>query len=271
MLRASRRRFVLAGLLVLALLLIVTTSGVHRPAKGNPAVIPVPQAVAWWTARHEDRVRRAKEGDVDLLFVGDSITQNYEKTGPAPDQVFLPIWEEFFSPHRPLNLGFAGDQTQNALWRLQNGEVDGLSPGNIVLLLGTNNTVPNPAVAGPQTAEEVSAGLMAVVDELHRRMPMAKILLIEILPSGVSAQKTAKDAAVNATVCERYTGSGYLRCLDLTSLFVKNGALDTTLFYDPGLNHPGHKAHYPPVHPNAQGQRMIAEAVSRALFDPRTP
>ena len=268
MLRASRRRFVLAGLLAVALLLIVTTSGVRRRPRSNPAVIPLPQGDAWWTVRHEDRVQRAKEGGVDLLFVGDSITQNYEKTGPAPDQVFLPIWEEFFSPHRPLNLGFAGDQTQNALWRLQHGEVDGLSPANIVLLLGTNNTVPNPAVAGPQTPEEVSAGLMAVVDELHRRMPMAKILLIEILPSGVSAQKTAKDAAVNATVCEHYAESGYLRCLNLTSLFVKDGVLDTTLFYDPGLNHPGLRAPYPPVHPNAQGQRMMAEAVSRALFGP---
>jgi hypothetical protein len=159
LLRASRRRFVLAGLLGLALLLIVTTSGVHRPAKKNPAVIPVPQAVAWWTARHEDRVRRTKEGDVDLLFVGDSITQNYEKTGPAPGQMFLPIWEEFFSPHRPLNLGFAGDQTQNALWRLQNGEVDGLSPGNIVLLLGTNNTVPNLRWQGHRLPKRSQPGL----------------------------------------------------------------------------------------------------------------
>src|SRR3979490_1909768 len=85
----------------------------------NPAVVPAPQTETWWMARHEVQVQRARRGGVDLLFIGDSITQNYEKSGPPPDEVFLPIWEEFFAPHRALNLGFSGDQTQNVLWRLQ--------------------------------------------------------------------------------------------------------------------------------------------------------
>jgi lysophospholipase L1-like esterase len=251
-----------------ALLLLVTTSGIRRRSRENPAVIPSPQIAAWWMARHEDRVLRAKEGGVDLLFVGDSITQNYERTGPPPDQVFLPTWEDLFSRYKPLNLGFAGDQTQNVLWRLQHGEVDGLSPANIILLIGTNNTMPNPDVAGPQTAEEVVAGIQAVVDELHRRMPAAKILLIKILPSGESVQKTTKDAQVNAAVCEGYAHSDYLHCMDLAYLFVKDGVVDPTLFYDPAFTNQWHKVSNPALHPNTRGQRMMAEAVSQALFGP---
>jgi lysophospholipase L1-like esterase len=224
----------------------------------NPAVVPAPQTEKWWKARHEEQVQRARRRDVDLLFIGDSITQNYEKPGPPPDEVFLPIWEEFFAPHRALNLGFSGDQTQNVLWRLQHGEVDGLSPPNIVLLIGTNNTVRS------QSAEHVTAGVAAVVDELHWRMPSAKIELVEILPSGLSPEKSAKDAAVNAAIRGLYANSTYVHCLDLSSLFLVNGGLDASLFYD-------QKFQRAPLHPNSEGQRRMAGAVSEALFDRRDP
>ena len=225
----------------------------------NLATLPVPRAEAWWQSRHGEILQRVRTlPDSQLVFVGDSITQNYEKAGPAPNEVFAPIWQEFFAQHHALNLGYSGDQTQHVLWRLAHGEVDGLSPGDVVLLIGTNNTA---STTAPQTAVQVEAGIEEIVDSLHARLPNAKVLLIEILPSAVSSEKSAKDTAVNAAVRRHYAGSAFVRCLDLSSLYVKNGVLDATLFYDPEL--------VPvklPLHPNTQGQRMMARAVAEALY-----
>ena len=196
-------------------------------------------------------------------MVGDSITQNYEKTGPAPDEVFYPAWQEFFAPHKALNLGYSGDQTQHVLWRLQHGEVNGLTPKNVVVLIGTNNTPDRPGGTRHQTAEEVAEGVEAVVEELHIRLPAAKILLVEILPSAVSVTKSNKDALVNSLLRLRYAGSAYVTCLDLSFLFVKDGELQTALFYDPRL-----KPARAPLHPDTIGQRKMAEAIAKTLYGP---
>ncbi|WP_213807307.1 GDSL-type esterase/lipase family protein [Granulicella sp. dw_53] len=225
--------------------------------------MPVPQAGDWWLARHLDRLVQVEAGGVDLLLIGDSITQNFEKTGPAPDEVFYPAWEEFFAPHHALNLGYSGDQTQNVLWRLRHGEVDGLAPKDVVLLIGTNNTVAKPNGTLEQSAEQVTAGVEAVVDELQERLPESKILLVEILPSGISATKSAKDAAVNAALRARYKASEEVRCLDVSSLFLKDGVLNRSLFYDPRMKTPQE-----PLHPDTVGQRRLAKAISEALYGP---
>jgi lysophospholipase L1-like esterase len=241
--------------LAVAVVLFALRAGVAQASAGeNVATTPLPRATPWWVERHQEKVAEARRGGVDLLFVGDSITQNYEKPGPAPDQVFLPIWEEFFAPHRAMNLGFSGDETEHVLWRLQHGEVDGLAPRDVVVMIGTNNT------AQGQTAEQVSAGVISVVEEIRARMPAARVLLLGILPSGISAEKSAADAAVNTAVFAHYAGSKAVRTLDLGDLFRKNGVLDVSLFYDPGLG-PGRL----PLHPNTVGQRRMAVAVAQAL------
>lgn len=258
--RGTGRIFSVGVLLVLGAVQVCFAQ-VGIAAGGNPAVVPVPQTAGWWAWRHQDRLEKVKAGGVDLLFVGDSITQNYEKTGPAPDEIFYPTWQEYFAPHHALNLGYSGDQTQNVLWRLQHGEVDGLVPADIVLLIGTNNTVDAPSGTPLQSAEQVTAGVAAVVEQLHARLPGAEILLVEILPSSVSAMKSAKDAAVNAALRVRYAESEYVRCLDLSSLFLKDGMLNASLFYDPRMKVPRG-----PLHPDTVGQRMMAKAISDALY-----
>jgi lysophospholipase L1-like esterase len=224
-------------------------------SSGNPATTPRPRTESWWIARHEAKVAEARAGNIDLLFVGDSITQNYEKPGPAPNEVFLPTWQRFFAPHRAMNLGFSGDETQHVLWRLQNGEVQGINPADIVLLIGTNNT------GHGQTAPQVTEGVIACVEELHRLMPASKILILDILPTAITEEKSARDKAINVGVATRYADSTYARTLDLAPLFLKNGVVDPGLFYDPEL-HPSH----PPLHPNTEGQRRMAEAVAKALY-----
>jgi lysophospholipase L1-like esterase len=250
------------------------------PTITDPAlrqVTPAPQSRGGyintgWFNHHEKNVADAKAGPYDLLFVGDSITDNFHKPGPAPDQIFKPIWDELFAPHHAFNLGVSGDSTQHVLWRLDHGEVDGLAPSNIVLMIGTNNTWHD----APATAEEVAAGIEAVVASLHTHMPTAKILVVGILPTTVSPQKSAKDAAVNAAVATFYVHSSYVRTLNLDALFLKpDGSVDQSLFYDmpAPCKGPDCDPNAPPpprkvVHPNTVGQRKWAEAVAAALYGP---
>jgi lysophospholipase L1-like esterase len=215
-----------------------------------------------WQDRHlrlmQDVALAKASGPVTVLFAGDSITDNFHKTGPAPDQEFKSIWDELFAPHGAVNLAVSGDSTQHVLWRLEHGEADGLMPDNIVLMIGTNNTWHD----GVASANAVAEGIEAVAYSLHARMPKAKVLVLGILPSGVSAQKSAKDAEINRMVATAFAGVKWAATLDLGALFLKpDGSLDATLFYDVKFTPPG-KA----VHPNTAGQRKWAEAVAAALY-----
>ena len=236
---------------------VVATRSGCRGRVRNPLAQPLPQRSLPWAARHLEKVDevRARSDAIDLLFVGDSITQNYEQPTPAD---FRPLWEQFFAPHRALNLGFNADGTQHVLWRLEHGEADNIAPANIVLLIGTNNTWHDQG-SGPA---DVAEGIEAVVASLHQRMPAAKILVLAILPSAVTPQKTARDEAINQTVAAFFRSSRFVRTLDLKPLFLnRDGTLDTSLFYDASLD-----PELPLVHPGFEGQRRMAQAVAETLY-----
>jgi lysophospholipase L1-like esterase len=208
---------------------------------------------ASWLKTHQQRLEENSKKRVDLIFLGDSITNNWEKSGPAPDQVFQPIWQEFYGDRNAINLGYSGDRTQHVLWRLQHGEVDGMNPKAVVLMIGTNNT-------GHDTWQDVLAGDIAIVEELHRRLPNTKVLLLGIFPSDISPEKTVKDENINRVLSLIYAGSSYVTFLDIKNAFYKNGKLDTSIFYDPRLPKPGHA-----LHPDTVGQRKWAEAIEPTL------
>src|SRR5258707_437643 len=92
-----------------------------------------------WTERHEVKLREARSKPFDIVLLGDSITQNYELTGPDPLHDYRIVWQRYFADRRVLNLGFNGDGTLNLLWRIKNGEIDGLAPKVAVVLIGTND------------------------------------------------------------------------------------------------------------------------------------
>lgn len=222
----------------------------------NPAVVPTGRLNdAWWAARHQSVLALVKSNpDTQLLLIGDSITNNYEKA-TLPDENFLPTWKQFYEPRKALNLGFSGDTTANVLWRLQHGEVDGLHPKVAMVMIGTNNTG-----HANQTVEQTEVGIDAVVAELEEKLPSTKILLLAILPSALSDAKTANDAAVNQYLADCYGDNQRVAYLDIGSIFYKNGALNTDMFYDPRLPFHG-KA----LHPDTNGQRMMAEAIEPTL------
>jgi lysophospholipase L1-like esterase len=140
---------------------------------------PAPLTHAWaldsWIPRHEkklEEIRMLKEAgrSPQIVFIGDSITEGWEKDG-------LPVWNRHYKKYDAVELGFGGDHTENVLWRLQHGEVDGIAPKVAVLMIGTSNT-------GDRQDEPkaTAAGIKRIIDELRRRLPRTKILLLAIFP-----------------------------------------------------------------------------------------
>jgi lysophospholipase L1-like esterase len=123
-----------------------------------------------WMAKHEQFLNRAKQGDVNLLFLGDSITAGWAGNGKD-------VWERFYGPRHAANFGIGGDRTQHVLWRIENGEVEGIKPRVAVLMIGTNNVSSN-------SAEEIADGIKAIVRRLHEKLPETKLLLLAVFPRG---------------------------------------------------------------------------------------
>lgn len=179
----------------------------------------------WWMLRHQaklEEVERRKDS-IDLLMIGDSITQGWE------DEENLGLWQEYFEPRRALNLGYSGDRTEQVLWRLLNGEIDGLAPKVAVLLIGTNNTGHR-----QDPAKETAAGVHAILRELQARMPKTSIVLQAIFPCGASLDDPLRqlNAEINDIIAT-YADGEVVRLLDIGHKFVNDaGRLDTDLMPD---------------------------------------
>lgn len=143
----------------------------------NTAVQPVAKD-GKWLEFHERFLTQAKQGGIELLFLGDSITQGWHGDGQA-------VWEKQYAPRHAANFGISGDRTQHVLWRIHNGEVKGIKPKVVVLMIGTNNTGQEKDTGKPRnTPPEVIEGVTAVVKALRSKLPKSKILLLAIFPRG---------------------------------------------------------------------------------------
>jgi lysophospholipase L1-like esterase len=226
------------------------------PAAPNPASIPKDRlSEKWWADRHKAIVAALPaHADTQLLLIGDSITNNYEKAKP-PNEDFQPIWQQYYAPRKALNLGFSGDTTANVLWRLDHGEVDGLHPKVAVLLIGTNNTG-----FFHQNAEQTEEGIDAVVADIERHLPDTKILLLGLLPTRLPSKNENFD--VNSYLGLRYAGGKdtHVTYMDISVVFYQGGQLNDSIFYDAYLNPPRAS-----LHPNTQGQRMMASAIEHTV------
>lgn len=146
-----------------------------KPAAPAPAAAPADETTTPLNregARHQTINGYAKSmaGNVDLLFIGDSITQGWEGAGKD-------VWEKFYGPRKAMNAGIGGDRTQHVLWRLDNGNIDGISPKLAVIMIGTNNS-------GTNTSEQIAAGVKAIVEKLRTKLPKMKILVLAVFPRG---------------------------------------------------------------------------------------
>ena len=151
----------------------------------NSVIAPAPRPdCAGWMARHDSFNARVKQGGADLLFVGDSVVQGWEDNGKE-------AWDEFYGRRKAVNLGIGGDQAQHILWRLDHGNLDGISPKLAVLMFGGD-------YGTGSTAEEISAGTKAVVEKLRAKLPRTKVLVVGILPRGPNSEDPRRQVHVKA-------------------------------------------------------------------------
>lgn len=221
-------------------------SQVTRIARtADSAVEPLWRDGGNWMKRHEGFVAAAKKGGVDLLFVGDSITDFWLTRGKA-------VWDKNWAPLHAADIGISGDRTQHVLWRIENGELDGLAPKAIVLMIGTNNlgpeSVDNPTLRN--TPAEAAAGVKAIVAELRHRLPDAKILLLGVFPRAHDANDPfrARVKTVNDSIASLADGT-HVHYLDIGAKFLTaDGTLEKEIMPDF-------------LHPSLKGYEIWADAI----------
>lgn len=213
-----------------------------RPPRSNEAIVP--SLSPFFRAKHEANLDVARQGDIELLLMGDSITDFWRNAdGPFAGK---PVLDEYFGQWKIANFGIAGDTTQGVLYRLQNGEGAGFSPRAVMLMIGTNNTARN-------TAAEIAEGIGAVVLQLQKSFPDAQILLLGIFPRG-SANDDVRDtiAEINATIARLHDGRS-VHYLDIGDVFLDAaGNIPREVMSDA-------------LHPSTEGYRRWAEAVRAPL------
>jgi lysophospholipase L1-like esterase len=225
-------------------------TGLPACAQGPETVVPKPREGPWMEMHHRfiERAKAAAKDakerrPIDLLFLGDSITQGWN------DNI---IWKRFYVPRNAANFGIGGDRTQHVLWRIQNGELDGLEPKVVVLLIGTNN-------ADNATAAEITQGITAIVHDIRKRLPKTKVLLLGIFPRDDKRIAPIRDEihqrikSVNQEIAKLDDGSN-VTFLDIGQAFLnEDGTISREIMPDS-------------LHLTRKGYRIWADAMEPTLW-----
>lgn len=235
----------------------------------NLAAVPIGRMdLPWWRERFGQSLARVARGHVGLVWLGDSITQNWEMDGPEPWAQYRPVWQHYYGDRDAVNMGFMGDTTASVIWRLDHGEVAGLRPKALILLIGANNFG-----ATHWGAEQTLDGIQAIIRILRHKLPRTQILLLGVLPSARSAWITENTQILNAMLQRAYRRQPDVTFLNVGYLFYRNGQLNRSLYLDPhealAASHtPGLTVETVPsvaLHPDAQGMGLIAQAIEPTL------
>jgi len=237
----------LASLILIAPFLAAcdTQSNAPMPLSVQANTLNEDWAVEWWLPRHEQKLLDKEKQNIELIFIGDSITHGWETEGKA-------IWDNHFAPRNGFNLGFGGDRTENVLWRLDNGAVDDLKPKLVILMIGTNNTGHR-----MDSPEETVSGIDAIIDKLSEKLPHTNILLLGIFPRGAQPDDPMRlrnreinqrlAAAAAKTNWKHKNATVHFR--DISSVFLnESGEISTSIM--PDL-----------LHLSPEGYRLWAEAI----------
>jgi beta-glucosidase len=234
--------------LYLALLVLLTTlAGCESQqklafkaveAKSHSAVTPANRD----KPRHRAFNERVKQGNVDLIFIGDSITHWWEKAGKE-------VWENYYGHRNAVNLGIAGDRTQHVLWRLDNGNIDGISPKVAVVMIGTNNHPPR------NTGEEVADGIIAICNKLRTRLPKTNILLLGIFPREQKPCAMREELAKASKIASKIADGKKIYYLNIVGKFLEpDGSISKDVMND-----------Y--LHLTPKGYKIWAEAMEPKLAE----
>jgi lysophospholipase L1-like esterase len=180
---------------------------------------------------HDRFLKRIKDDPkIDLLFVGDSITWRWAL---APD-----VWKAHYGKYDAANFGDGGAYTQHVLWRLENGELEGIRPKVVVLLVGINNLYHSPA----NTPEQTAAGIKKILDTIHEKLPQTKVLLLGIFPYRAKDSGPRKAAAAVNAIISKFDDGNKTRYLGLWDQFLQPDASISKEVMNDGL-HPTPKGY----------------------------
>lgn len=215
-----------------------TTAPASRPARPprgpNDSVTPTVKN----PERHDQFLKRIQEGPVGLLFLGDSITDWWPRNGAD-------TWAKF-AEYQPANFGIAGDRTEHLLWRLQNGELEGIKPKVAVMMIGTNNI-------GPDKPDQIAAGVKKDLDTVREKLPDTKVLLLAIFPRSTNGSGLRKAVDEINPMIAKFADGKNVRWLDIGKVFLDaDGNIPRDVMRD-GL------------HPTAKGYQLWYDAMKPTL------
>lgn len=198
----------------------------------------------WQMKRHAEKMSAIAKGGAKVVFIGDSITHNWE--GPGKN-----VWKKYFADgeYKALNLGTSADRTEHVLWRITEGrELDGYEAKCILLMIGTNNSGHFQFEKEPPI--DTIMGIRAILDVIREKQPKARVILTSIFPRGKDDSDTyrRRNSVVNKEIATFADGKHVIWC-DFSDKFLDaRGRISRELF--PDL-----------LHPNERGYEIWASAV----------
>lgn len=219
----------------------------ETPKTKNPACVPVLRT-DWSKDRTLSFGTMPNKDKIDVLFLGDSITQLWEFPPTHKYPGGLEVWKKVFVPMKAKNFGIAGDLTEHVLWRITEGKnLDGANPKVVVLLIGTNNLHRK---GKPDTPEQIAEGIELLVKTIRQKLPESKILLLGVLPRGFDAQNHYRKKIIKLNqIIAKLDDQKHVFFLDIgDKLLNKDGSADKAIFRD-GL------------HLSPKGYQMMADLI----------
>jgi lysophospholipase L1-like esterase len=200
------------------------TAAAATTQHANVAATPARPTDPFWVARNKVINERAKRGGVDLVFIGDSITQRWEENGKE-------IWDKYYAGRRAMNAGIDGDATQTVLWRIKHGNLEGIHPKVVVLLIGSANTTDS-----RQSPENIADGILEIVKVVRHRLPETRILLLSILPRWYTPTPEVERGAATNQLVSKLADNRKVFYLDISKKLVNSEGI-TSLYVMPEYAH----------------------------------
>jgi lysophospholipase L1-like esterase len=191
----------------------------------------------------KDKAELKKKGEIQLVFLGDSITDGWR--GGTQHEIFL----KAFGKYNPYNTGISGDQTQHLLYRIDHGELDDIHPKVVEIMIGTNN------LGNGQSPKDTIEGIKAVVENVEKKLPEAKVLLLAVFPRGEKAADgfRPKIKEVNDALAKLPDTDKHVKFLDINDKFLESdGTLPKSVMPDS-------------LHPNVKGYQIWADAIASTV------
>ncbi len=242
-------------LLLLGLASLLLVEGCATQPQRVPGLVtttPVTQdrdhATYNWQQRHAEVLARNHVVQPDIVIIGDSIIHYWGGEPNAPRVWAGAAWTNCFAGFKVTNLGFGWDRTENVLWRLDHGELDGIHPRVIIIKIGTNNT------AVKNSPADIAAGIAAVCVTAHEKVPDAKILLLGLLPRRDEPPGHSATEPVNQLLQQHLGHVSWITYCDFGAAFrLPDGAVNPALYRDG-------------VHVNADGYAILGAKIRPQLL-----